>query len=146
MRIAGHAQRTIWLASDGWAVEVIDQTRLPHELTFVRLESVADAARAIADMVVRGAPLIGATAAYGLCLALRKDPGDAAALGAREQLLATRPTAVNLRWALDQILAVVRPLPPAERRGGRLPARVRDLRRRRGHQRGHRGARPAPHR
>ena len=115
MRVSGRDQRTIWLADDGWAVEVIDQTRLPHELTFVRLESVADAARAITDMVVRGAPLIGATAAYGMCLGLRKDPGDAALAAVRERLLATRPTAVNLRWAVDQIVAAVRSCSPADR-------------------------------
>jgi methylthioribose-1-phosphate isomerase len=115
MRVHGRAQRTIWLAEDGRAVEVIDQTGLPHELRFVRLESVMDAARAIADMVVRGAPLIGATAAYGMCLALTRDPGDAALQAARELLLATRPTAINLRWALDQIAGAVQSLAPSRR-------------------------------
>ncbi len=115
MKVAGRLQRTIWLASDGWAVEVIDQTRLPHELATVRLESVEQAARAIAEMTVRGAPLIGATAAYGICLALRAEPGDGALLAARERLLATRPTAVNLRWALDEMVTAVRPLPPGQR-------------------------------
>jgi methylthioribose-1-phosphate isomerase len=115
MKVAGRAQRTIWLAPDGWAVEVIDQTRLPHELAFVRLETAEQAARAISDMVVRGAPLIGVTAAYGLCLALRTDPSDRALQLARERLVATRPTAVNLRWALDEVTAVAGGLPPGER-------------------------------
>jgi methylthioribose-1-phosphate isomerase len=115
MKVAGKLQRTIWLADDGWAVEVIDQTLLPHELIFRRLETVDEAAQAIAEMVVRGAPLIGATAAYGLCLALRADPGDRALLAARERLIATRPTAVNLRWGLDELLAAVHPLAPAQR-------------------------------
>jgi methylthioribose-1-phosphate isomerase len=115
MKVAGRPQRTIWLAPDGWAVEVIDQTRLPHELAFVRLETVEHAAGAIADMIVRGAPLIGVTAAYGLCLALRADASDRALQAARERLAATRPTAVNLRWALDEVTAVVGGLPPGER-------------------------------
>jgi methylthioribose-1-phosphate isomerase len=115
MKVAGRAQRTIWLAPDGWAVEVIDQTRLPHELAFVRLETAEQAARAISDMIVRGAPLIGVTAAYGLCLALRTDPSDRALQLARERLVSTRPTAVNLRWALDEVTAVAGGLPPGER-------------------------------
>jgi methylthioribose-1-phosphate isomerase len=115
MKLAGRPRRTIALASDGWAVEVIDQTRLPHELALVRLESLEQAARAIAEMVVRGAPLIGATAAYGICLALRADASDRALLAARERLLATRPTAVNLRWAVEEMLAAVRPQAPAAR-------------------------------
>src|SRR5687767_782651 len=102
MKVAGRPRRSIALANDGWAVDVIDQTRLPHELVFARLETVEHAARAIADMVVRGAPLIGATAAYGICLSLRADPSDRALLAARERLVATRPTAVNLRWAVDE--------------------------------------------
>ena len=71
MNIKGKAWRTIWLAADGWSVEIIDQTRLPHELAVVSLKTVEDAAAAIKTMQVRGAPLIGATAAYGMCLALR---------------------------------------------------------------------------
>jgi methylthioribose-1-phosphate isomerase len=115
MNVRGKPQRTIWLADDGWSVGVIDQTLLPHELAFVRLETAQQAARAISDMVVRGAPLIGATAAYGVCLALRADAGDRALLAARELLMATRPTAVNLRWALDEMVAAVRPLPLSDR-------------------------------
>jgi methylthioribose-1-phosphate isomerase len=111
MKVGGKPLRSIQLAADGWAVEVIDQTRLPHELAVVRLESVADAAWAIGQMVVRGAPLIGATAAYGMCLALRADPSDAALCTAQELLVGTRPTAVNLRWALEDLRAAVWGLP-----------------------------------
>jgi methylthioribose-1-phosphate isomerase len=96
-------RRSLQLAGDGWSVEIIDQTRLPHELALLRLETLADAAEAIRSMRVRGAPLIGVTAAYGLCLALREDASDAALGRACETLLATRPTAVNLRWALVEM-------------------------------------------
>lgn len=76
MKINGHAYRTIWLAADGWSVEVIEQTRLPHRFETISLRSVEDTARAILTMQVRGAPLIGATAAYGLALAMRADASD----------------------------------------------------------------------
>lgn len=115
MRVAGQPQRTIVLAADGWAVEVIDQTRLPHQFERVRLQSVDDAARAIRDMVVRGAPLIGATAAYGMALALRREPTDRSLDAAAGTLLATRPTAVNLARAVRTMTDHVAPLPPRER-------------------------------
>src|SRR5512134_1089912 len=115
MRVRGRHYRSIWLADDGWAVEIIDQTRLPHAFATVRLETVADAACAIATMMVRGAPLIGATAAYGLCLAARQAPSTSALETARQTLLATRPTAVNLRWALDEMMAVITQLPEDRR-------------------------------
>jgi methylthioribose-1-phosphate isomerase len=115
MRVDGTPYRTIWVNDDGWSVEVIDQTCLPHAFVTVTLKSVDDAVRAVADMQVRGAPLIGATAAYGLCLALRADPSDAALDDAYDRLLATRPTAVNLRWALGEIRAHVRNRPRGER-------------------------------
>ena len=102
MKIAGRHYRTIWPVSDG-AIEVIDQTKLPHEFATVRLSSCEDAADAIRRMVVRGAPLIGATAAYGLAMAMRTDASDAALDRARDALLATRPTAINLRWALARM-------------------------------------------
>jgi methylthioribose-1-phosphate isomerase len=97
------------------AIEIVDQTRLPQALALVRIVSVADAAAAIRSMQVRGAPLIGTCAAYGLALALRVDPSDAALAAAHALLLATRPTAVNLRWALDRCRQVVAPLPASER-------------------------------
>ncbi|MGF1608504.1 MAG: S-methyl-5-thioribose-1-phosphate isomerase [Kiloniellales bacterium] len=115
MNVDGKAYRTIWLAADGWAVEIIDQTRLPHEFVTVRLESLEDAAHAIRAMLVRGAPLIGATAAYGMALAARNDPSDSALAEAGKTLLATRPTAVNLRWAVDEVARHLNALPPAER-------------------------------
>ena len=107
MKIDGVPYRTIRVADDGWSVEVIDQTKLPHELALLRLETPEDCARAIRDMNVRGAPLIGATAAYGIALALRADPSDAALEAACALLGATRPTAVNLKWAIDEMRAAV---------------------------------------
>ncbi len=110
MKINGTPYRTIWLAEDGWAVEIIDQTKLPHEFATIRLESMQDAAVAIKDMWVRGAPLIGATAAYGVALAMREDASDANLQTMYDHLFATRPTAVNLRWALDDMKALLAPL------------------------------------
>ncbi|HLY56887.1 MAG TPA: S-methyl-5-thioribose-1-phosphate isomerase [Stellaceae bacterium] len=101
MLVDGVAMRTIWPCGHG-AVKVIDQTKLPHELVTVELRTLDDAAHAIRDMVVRGAPLIGATAAYGVALALKADPGDSSLAHALRVLTATRPTAVNLRAALDR--------------------------------------------
>ena len=115
MKIDGKPYRTIWLAEDGWTVEIIDQTLLPHEFAIVRLRTVEDAARAIKIMQVRGAPLIGATAAYGLCLALRKDASDQCLDAAYQQLLATRPTAINLRWALDRMRDLIGNMAPERR-------------------------------
>jgi methylthioribose-1-phosphate isomerase len=110
MNVDGTHYRTIWLAADGWAVEIIDQTKLPFNFETVRLENVEDAAVAIKDMLVRGAPLIGATAAYGMALAMHADPSDVALERAYDRLLSTRPTAVNLRWALDEMTKLLQPL------------------------------------
>jgi methylthioribose-1-phosphate isomerase len=115
MNIDGKPTRTIWLESDGTSVGIIDQTQLPHCFVTARLASLDDAARAIATMQVRGAPLIGAAAAYGLWLALRVDASDEALERAYETLLATRPTAINLKWALDEVTAAVRNRPRGER-------------------------------
>src|SRR5271165_4854825 len=115
VKVGGRSYRTIWLNPDGWGVDVIDQRWLPHEFRVATMRSVADAATAIRDMWVRGAPLIGATAAYGLALAMREDPSDAALDAAWERLHATRPTAINLRWALDAVRSRLRPLDPAKR-------------------------------
>jgi methylthioribose-1-phosphate isomerase len=115
MKVAGKHTRTIWLEPDGWSVGAIDQTRLPHRFETVRLVTVADAARAIATMQVRGAPLIGATAAYGVALALRADSSDAGLKRAYAELHAARPTAINLKWSLDEMVRAVRLLPPGER-------------------------------
>lgn len=103
MRINGKHHRTIWVAEDGWTVRIIDQVRLPHELEIVELGDLEAAAVAIETMQVRGAPLIGATAAYGMCLGLREDSSDEGIERAYARLIRTRPTAVNLRWALDRM-------------------------------------------
>ena len=118
MNIDGKPYRTIWPGSDGVSAEIIDQTKLPFALEIVTLRTLEDAAKAIATMQVRGAPLIGATAAYGLALAMREDASDEGLARACAALAATRPTAVNLRWALDEMRAVLEPLPKEERIAG----------------------------
>ena len=115
MNVDGKAMRSIWLEPDGWSVGVIDQTALPHRFATARLKTLQDAAHAIRAMVIRGAPLIGATAAYGVCLALREDASDEALERACATLLATRPTAINLKWALEEMMAAVRNRPRTER-------------------------------
>ena len=115
MKVDGRPYRTIWPRDDG-SVEIIDQTKFPHVFETVVLETLDDAVRAIRDMQVRGAPLIGATAAYGVCLALRGDASDAVLAEAYQALHGARPTAVNLRWALDRVMAVLKPLPENQRR------------------------------
>jgi methylthioribose-1-phosphate isomerase len=115
MRIDGTAYRSIWRDGDGRAIHIFDQTRLPHQFEVITLASAAAVADAIRTMKTRGAPLIGACGAYGLALALADDPADAALERAHAMLDATRPTAINLRWALDRVRDAVRPLPPAER-------------------------------
>jgi methylthioribose-1-phosphate isomerase len=115
MLVGTRPYRTIWTEDDGATVSVIDQTRLPHDFVVARLASVAEAATAIRDMWVRGAPLIGATAAWGMALQMAADPSDAGLAEGHETLIATRPTAVNLRWALDDMRHVLAPLPEAAR-------------------------------
>jgi len=114
MRIAGIHYRTIWPTAAG-TVRVIDQSRLPFELVTVDLKTLEEAALAIRTMVVRGAPLIGATAAYGFALAMRGDPSDRGMAEAEQVLLATRPTAINLAWALARMRRVVAVAPPGDR-------------------------------
>ena len=109
MKIDGTPYRCVWLEpSDGWSVRIIDQTKLPWSLDFLRLTTVAEAAHAIRSMQVRGAPLIGAVAAYGMALAVRADSATGAMERAAEQLNATRPTAINLRWATQRMLTRLR--------------------------------------
>jgi methylthioribose-1-phosphate isomerase len=117
MNYQGKRWRTIWRNEDDatGSIGVIDQRLLPHEFKTLTLRTTAECAEAIRNMTVRGAPLIGATAAYGVCLALRDDPSDAALAAAYAALHQTRPTAINLRWALDQMQAAVAQLPPAKR-------------------------------
>lgn len=126
MKIDGKHTRTIWLRDDGWSVGIIDQTRLPHALTMLVLATVEDAAHAIRSMQVRGAPLIGATAAYGVCLALRQNASDAALQRAIVFLAEQRPTAVNLRWALEEMRRTVSVQPP-ERRAAAAYARAAQI-------------------
>ena len=111
MKINGRPYRTIWLAPDGWSIEIIDQLKLPHVFVTARLTTMREVAGAILTMQVRGAPLIGAAAAYGVCLALRDDSSDAALDEAIAHLGAQRPTAVNLHWALEEMRKAVRNLP-----------------------------------
>jgi methylthioribose-1-phosphate isomerase len=115
MKIDGRDTRSIWLENDGQSVGIVDQTLLPHRFAKARLVSLADAARAIKTMQVRGAPLIGATAAYGVWLALREDASDDNLERACAALKTTRPTAINLKWALDEMVAAVRNRPRGER-------------------------------
>jgi methylthioribose-1-phosphate isomerase len=115
MKVDGKPMRSIWLEPDGWSVGVIDQTALPHRLVISRLTTLDEAAHAIRAMVIRGAPLIGATAAYGFSLAVRADASDEGLERAYATLLATRPTAINLKWALDEMVAAVRNRPRAAR-------------------------------
>jgi methylthioribose-1-phosphate isomerase len=115
MKVAGRAMRTIWLEPDGAGVGIIDQTRLPHAFVTLTLTTLDDAAHAIKSMQVRGAPLIGAAAAYGMALAMRGAASDAALDHAARVLLATRPTAVNLRWAIEDMRRVLSPLAPSAR-------------------------------
>jgi methylthioribose-1-phosphate isomerase len=115
MKVKGQHYRSIWLEQESQVVMVIDQQQLPFRFEIKQLDTVADAAAAIADMVVRGAPLIGATAACGLFLATAKDPSDEHLLRAADVLLAARPTAVNLRWAVERILPRILAVIPSDR-------------------------------
>jgi methylthioribose-1-phosphate isomerase len=117
MKVDGRPYRTIWLNEDGWSVGIIDQTRFPHVFETVVLRTLDDAVRAIRDMQVRGAPLIGAAAAYGICLALRSDDSDAALAEAYQALLAARPTAINLRWALNRVTGELKSIAVGQRIG-----------------------------
>jgi methylthioribose-1-phosphate isomerase len=110
MNVNGKPCRTIWRSQDGISVEIIDQTRLPHEFVTASLVTVDDAERAIREMRVRGAPLIGVTAAYGMALAMQADPSDASLDNAARALLASRPTAVNLRWGVERMRTLLAPL------------------------------------
>ena len=116
MKVDGVAYRSVWVTpDDGWSVQIFDQTKLPWSLDILRLTTRDEAAHAIKSMQTRGAPLIGAVAAYGLCLALRADASTDAMERDAALLNATRPTAVNLRWALDRMLTRLRNTPAAAR-------------------------------
>jgi methylthioribose-1-phosphate isomerase len=115
MNVKGKHYRTIWPTLDGRAVEIIDQRFLPHDFRIVRLSTVTEVATAIRDMWVRGAPLIGATAAYGIAIAMLADASDEYLDATWQQLHETRPTAINLKWALDRMHNLLRPLPASKR-------------------------------
>jgi methylthioribose-1-phosphate isomerase len=115
MKLAGVHRRSIEPTGPGLTVRILDQRLLPWETRWVELTTAAEAARAIAEMWTRGAPLLAMTAAYGFAMALRDDPSDEALAAAYNQLVTTRPTAINLRWALDQMRAATAPLPPPQR-------------------------------
>jgi methylthioribose-1-phosphate isomerase len=113
MKVEGTWRRAIELASDGRSVNVLDQAQLPYAIAWQRLANLTDVARAIRDMTIRGAPLIGATAAYGMAIAMAADPSGLES--AHAELAATRPTAINLRWALDRMRVVLVPLAASAR-------------------------------
>ena len=115
MKVDGKPFRSIWVEGDGWTIGAIDQRRLPHEFVIAKIATCGQAADAISSMLVRGAPLIGAAAAYGVALAMRVDASDAALDRAYEMLVETRPTAINLKWALDEMRAALTPLSPPAR-------------------------------
>ena len=126
MKVDGKHFRSIWVEDDGWTVGAIDQRRLPHEFVIARLTTCEDAAEAIRSMLVRGAPLIGATAACGVALAMHDDASDAALDRAYATLIAARPTAINLRWACDEMRKTLAPLPPPVRAAAAYK-RARDI-------------------
>jgi methylthioribose-1-phosphate isomerase len=115
MKVDGRHFRSIWVEPDGWTIGAIDQRRLPHEFVIARMTDCEEAAEAIHAMLVRGAPLIGATAAYGVALAMRADASDVALQRACERLIATRPTAINLQWACEEMRKTLSPLEPLAR-------------------------------
>jgi len=115
MKVDGRHIRSIWLEADGHTVSAIDQRRLPHHFVVEQLATCEAAAEAIRSMLVRGAPLIGATAAYGMALAMRENSSDASLDRAYRTLIATRPTAINLKWALEEMRSMLRPLSASDR-------------------------------
>jgi methylthioribose-1-phosphate isomerase len=115
MKVDGKHFRSIWIEPDGWTIAAIDQRRLPHEFILAKITSCEEAAEAIRSMLVRGAPLIGATAAFGMALAMRTDGSDAALARAYATLVEARPTAINLKWACDEMRKALAALPPATR-------------------------------
>ena len=111
MKVKGTHYRSLWWDDQAGALQIIDQRWLPHEFRIQQLDRMEEFAAAIVEMRVRGAPLIGATAAYGVALAMAMDPSDTNLAAAHDRLIATRPTAVNLRWALERCRAAILPVP-----------------------------------
>ena len=120
MKVNGTPYRSLWWDDQAQALKIIDQRWLPHDFRIQQLDSLADYCTAIRDMHVRGAPLIGATAAYGMAFALRRHPSGTSMDEAYDRLHATRPTAINLRWALDRVKAAITPLEPRDRAAAAL--------------------------
>ncbi|MGR6980024.1 S-methyl-5-thioribose-1-phosphate isomerase [Testudinibacter sp. P27/CKL/0425] len=108
MKINGKYYRTVWLSDDSISINIIDQTKLPFKLDILKLSTVDDVANAIKEMNVRGAPLIGATAAYGMAIAMHQDSSDENLMRTYNLLINTRPTAINLKWALDRCLTALK--------------------------------------
>jgi len=102
MKIKGKEYRTIWIENN--VVKIIDQTKLPHQFEIKDLKTVKEAINAIKTMEVRGAPLIGATAAYGLVLAILENNDQSFLKKSAENLIKSRPTAINLKWAVDRVM------------------------------------------
>ena len=103
MKIEGKEHRTIWFENN--IVKIIDQTKLPHKFVIKELKTVKDSINAIKVMEVRGAPLIGATAAYGLVLAIIENNDQSFLKNSAENLISSRPTAINLKWAVDKMMS-----------------------------------------
>lgn len=120
MKVNGTHYRSLWWNAQDDVLEIIDQRSLPYEFITQQVKTLEDFEDAIVEMRVRGAPLIGATAAYGMALALKLDASDTHMDAAWERLNETRPTAINLRWALDRCRKAMRPLPEAERAAAAL--------------------------
>lgn len=128
MKINGKHQRTVWVAEDGWTVEVLDQTKLPFDIEIIQLTTMELAATAIREMWVRGAPLIGAVAAYGVALGMVEDSSNESLQRCYDVLIETRPTAINLKWALDRMRQELTQVPASERtvRAYQLAAEIAD--------------------
>ncbi|WP_434361565.1 S-methyl-5-thioribose-1-phosphate isomerase [Parasalinivibrio latis] len=116
MKIDGIHYRSLWLNEDGVSISIFDQTKLPFLVEIITLSNVSEVEYAIRHMQVRGAPLIGAVAAYGLAIAMNEDPGDDNLYLAYKTLVSTRPTAINLKWALDRLRTELTSLPPERRK------------------------------
>ena len=115
MLVDGEHYRSIWIDDETGLLQIIDQTRLPHRFEVRTIADMASALEAIRTMRVRGAPLLGATAAHAIAISLANDPGDVALKRAAKELIATRPTAINLRWAVERVVDAVWTTAPSER-------------------------------
>ena len=122
MKVNGIPTRTIWSVDHGQAIGIIDQTKLPFEFEKIILKDWRQVQEAIATMKVRGAPLIGIAGAWAMVLAVRDNPSDDFIHEVRSELISTRPTAVNLQWAVDHLVKRIISLPAKDR----LPVAYRE--------------------